>query len=265
MSSEPERVPPAPFNESVGLIVGGTAGVGLAAARQLAEAGMSVLVLVGRNRERGEAAAAAVRSVAATEVIFLAADSGEPAQVQGVVDTVIERFGRIDLCVNSTASNHTPRLLHEIAIADIGAILADQALPPLYMSRAVLEPMRRQGRGVILNVASDAAKSPTPGESVIGAAMAAITMFSRTMAVEAKRDGVRVNVLTPSLIANTLTYDMLSADPFSARLFGKAAKLASLGVAEPEDLAALIVFLASPAAAKLTGQAISVNGGISAA
>ena len=144
-------------------------------------------------------------------------------------------------------------------------MLMQQALAPMIMSRLALPAMREQRGGVIINVAFDAAKAPTPGESVIGAAMAAIVVFSRTLAIEAKRDGIRVNVLTPSLIGNTDVYERIMADPFSAKLFSNAASLAHLGVAQPEDLAALMLFLASPTAARLTGQAISVNGGISAA
>jgi NAD(P)-dependent dehydrogenase (short-subunit alcohol dehydrogenase family) len=125
--------------------------------------------------------------------------------------------------------------------------------------------MRAQSSGCIINVASDAAKVPTPGESVIGAAMAAIVVFSRTAAMEAKRDGVRVNVLTPSLVEGTGTAERLFADEFSARLFGKARALAQLGVSTPDDQAALMVYLAGPRGVRITGQAISVNGGISSA
>jgi 2-hydroxycyclohexanecarboxyl-CoA dehydrogenase len=94
--------------------------------------------------------------------------------------------------------------------------------------------------------------------------MAAIIMFSRTMAMEAKRNGIRVNVVTPSLINSTGGYERVQADEFASRLFSKATKLAALGLAEPDDLASLIVYLTGPESAKLTGQAISVNGGISA-
>src|SRR5699024_5961732 len=130
---------------------------------------------------------------------------------------------------------------------------------------AVLPYMREQKSGSIINIASDAAKVATPGESVLGAAMAAIVMFTRTVAVEAKRDGIRANAITPSLIANTATAERVLSDGFSKKLFEKAAQSAQLGVAEPEDLAELVMFLAGPGSAKLTGQAISVNGGISAA
>jgi NAD(P)-dependent dehydrogenase (short-subunit alcohol dehydrogenase family) len=74
--------------------------------------------------------------------------------------------------------------------------------------------------------------------------MAAIVMFSRVTAIEAKRDGIRVNVITPSLIAGTPTAESVLRDGFSKKLFEKAASLAHLGVAEPDDLASLVVFLA---------------------
>jgi NAD(P)-dependent dehydrogenase (short-subunit alcohol dehydrogenase family) len=145
------------------------------------------------------------------------------------------------------------------------SIISDQVMGPLLMARAVLAGMRERKRGTIVSVASDAAKIATPGETIIGAAMAAIVMFSRALAMEAKRDGIRVNVATPSLIADTQITERLMADPFSAALFGKAGKMASLGVATVADVAELIVFLSSDCASKITGQAISPNGGISAA
>ena len=179
-------------------------------------------------------------------------------------DQAISKLGGVDVLINTTTGAYVPKLFFRMEIEDILPTLLQQALAPMIMSRLVLPKMREQKSGVIINVASDAAKVPTPGETVLGAAMAAIVVFSRTLAMEAKRDGIRVNVLTPSLIGSTDLFTRIMDDPFSAKLFSNAAKLASLGVAEPEDLAALMVFLASPAAAKLTGQAISVNGGISA-
>ena len=91
-------------------------------------------------------------------------------------------------------------------------------------------------------------------------------MFSQTVALEAKRYGIRVNAITPSLVVGTEGSDRITAgDGFSAKLFTRVAAMADLGVTDAHDQAALVVFLAGPAAARLTGQAISVNGGISAA
>ena len=131
----------------------------------------------------------------------------------------------------------------------------------MYLGRAA--SFRVPFEQCIINVASDAGKLSTPGETVIGAAMAGIVMFSRALANEAKRSGIRVNVLTPSIIRGTPLYDDLMEHPFASKLFTKAEKMASLGVVEADELAQLAVFLASPAAAKLSGQAISMNGGIS--
>lgn len=253
-----------PSDPRVALLVGGSSGVGLATARHLAAAGITHIALAARGIERGEQAAAAL-STGGVDARFFEVDANSPASAAALVEQVETAFGTIDILVVSTAASVYPRLLADISLDDIPATLSEQALAPLLMSRAVLPGMRARGGGSIVLVASDAAKSATPGETVIGAAMAAITMFGRAMAMEVKRDGIRVNIATPSLIAGTPIYDRLMQDEFSARLFGKAAKMASLGVAEPDDLAALIAFLSSPAAARITGQAISVNGGISAA
>jgi 2-hydroxycyclohexanecarboxyl-CoA dehydrogenase len=248
------------------VISGGTAGVGLAAAHQFVGAGVRRLALIGRNPERGRAARQAVADHAPeAQVIFFSADANDVDQARRACAAVHSALGGIDVLINTTAASYVPKLLFLTEVEDIAPILLAQALAPMVMSRLVLPGMRDQKSGVIINVASDAAKVPTPGESVIGAAMAAIVTFTRTLAIEAKRDGIRANVLTPSLIGNTDVYARVMNDPFSAKLFANAAKLANLGVAQPDDIAALMVFLASPAAARLTGQAISVNGGVSAA
>jgi NAD(P)-dependent dehydrogenase (short-subunit alcohol dehydrogenase family) len=89
-------------------------------------------------------------------------------------------------------------------------------------------------------------------------------MFSRTLAMEAKRRKIRVNVVTPSLVRNTLTHDRVMADHFSSKLFEKAMERAHLGIPDAAEVAATVIFLLSLQSSKLTGQVISVNGGISA-
>ncbi|MFA7438938.1 SDR family NAD(P)-dependent oxidoreductase [Castellaniella sp.] len=248
------------------LVTGGTSGVGLETAIQFVQAGVRRIAVIGRNEERGRQACNAISAHAPdAQVEFIAADANEGGQAARAVDQAVKRLGAIDVLVNSTVGPAVPRLFHAMPFDDIGPTVLGQMLAPLLMSHLVLPGMRERNGGVIINIASDAAKVATPGESVIGAAMAAIVMFSRTLAIEAKRQGIRVNVITPSLIEGTATYDRIFADSFSKKLFTGAAALAHLGVAQPEDLAGLIVFLASPAARRITGQAISVNGGISAA
>lgn len=254
------------FPSSVVLIVGGTSGVGLSAAMKFAAAGVRKIVIVGRTVERGEAARDQVAADCPdADVRFIAGDANRAGDALRICAETIAIFGTIDILLNSTVGTAPPALLKNIPIEQIESILIEQAIGPLLMSRAVMPCMVQAHGGVILNIASDAAKLATPGESVIGGAMAAIVMFTRALAIEGKRDGIRANALTPSVIADTLTNERMQQDPFAAKLFGKAGQMASLGMAVADDLADLAVFLASPAARRITGQAISANGGISAA
>jgi 2-hydroxycyclohexanecarboxyl-CoA dehydrogenase len=249
--------------DSALIIAGGTAGVGLATAHAFAAAGTRRIALIGRNPERGVAGRKMTCAFGARSLT--AADGGNLEQATRAIAEAHRVLEGLDIVINSTTASYVPKLLFRMDPAEMLPTLLAQAMPPLVMSRLALPYLRAQKSGVILNIASDAAKVPTPGETVLGAAMAAIVTFSRTLAMEAKRDGIRVNVLTPSLIANTDLYTKVMSDAFSQKLFTNATKLANLGVAQPEDLAGLLVYLASPAAARLTGQAISLNGGISAA
>jgi NAD(P)-dependent dehydrogenase (short-subunit alcohol dehydrogenase family) len=253
------------YPESAVVIAGGTSGVGLASALAFADAGVRRIALLARDPGRGHAAAGLVREhCPQAQVEFVPADGADPALAEAAVLKAHAALGGLDVLVSSTAAAYRPELLHRTAPEDLAGILTAMALPPMHFTRAALPLMRAQGGGSIVNIASDAAKVPTPGEAVLGAAMAAIVMFSRVAAIEAKRDGIRVNALTPSLIAGTPTAENVLRDGFSRKLFEKAAAQAHLGVAEPGDLASLIVFLGGPASARLTGQVISVNGGISA-
>lgn len=248
------------------LITGGTSGVGLATAHRFAAAGVTRIALIGRNAERGEKACAAVRAAAPrADVHFVAGDANDPAQAVSAATAARDLLGGIDVLVNSTTALYVPELLRDTPVEDIAVMLTGQALAPMHMCRVVLPWMIAEHAGSIINLASDAAKVPTPGETVLGAAMAAIVTFTRTLALEAKRDGIRVNAVTPSLIEDTLIGERALAGGFSKKLFEKAQAQAHLGRTHPEDLAELIVFLAGPGAARITGQVISVNGGISVA
>jgi len=252
--------------ESVALVCGATAGIGLAVAYALLDAGVRKMMIVGRNADRGETAHKALADRhPESDVRFEAADLSSPQASARVVGCTIENFGRIDTLVSLAAGDPMPCLLHETPIERVPEIIGSITSGILLPLRAALPNMMAEGGGSMICVASDAAKVATPGECSIGAAMAAVAMFCRTLALEARRSGIRVNCVTPSIVQNTPLFDKVMRDPFASRLFSKAVHRAALGVAEPEDLAQLVVFLASPAAARLTGQTISVNGGISAA
>jgi 2-hydroxycyclohexanecarboxyl-CoA dehydrogenase len=242
------------------LVTGGTGGIGLAIAARLLRDGAKI-VIAGRNVERGAAALATLDSDGAH---FVAGDAGDAAQCAQIVEQTIDRLGGIDALFSCAGGNPMPRLLKDIPLDDLMGTVQRSLAPTILPARAVLPAMSSQGSGSILCVASDAGKLATPGETAIGAAMAAIIMFCRAMAYEVKRQGIRVNCLTPSIVEGTDLHDTLMEDAFAARLFSKAKTLAHLGVVQPADLANMAAFLASNDAARITGQTISVNGGISA-
>ena len=259
-----DRPSPKALSACSALIVGGTAGIGLASARALAAAGVPRIAVVGRNAERGQLAAKSIAELGAT-AHFVAGDAADPDAATAIAAEADQVLSGVDILMCTTAADVRPELFTNIPTTDISRMLTQLALPSMHMASAVLPAMRSRRCGVIVNVASDAAKTATPGEAVIGAAKAAIVMFTRTIAIEEKRYGIRANALTPSLVHGTASTERITADGFSAKLFARAAKQADLGVPTADDIAALTVFLCGPAAARLTGQAISVNGGISAA
>jgi 2-hydroxycyclohexanecarboxyl-CoA dehydrogenase len=246
-------------------ILGGTAGVGFEAAAQFAGTGARVVVL-GRNDDRGAAAVAKLLArVPGGSIAFVRVDAADAQDAVRAENEARVLLGQIDVLMCTTGPSHPPELLHEIPIDEVMPRIDEITRPPLHMMSAVLPAMRAAGGGAMVIVASDAAKTATPGETLVGAAMGCIVMFARAAALEEKRRGIRINLLTPSLIADTPGAALIDSSPFAAKLFQKAAAMAHLGVADASDLAAMALYLASPAARRITGQAISINGGISVA
>jgi 2-hydroxycyclohexanecarboxyl-CoA dehydrogenase len=250
-----------PFAEMTALLVGATSGMGLETAAQLAEAGVPRIILNGRSPDRAEAAADMIRARAAgCEVVLVTGDATDPATV-----AALAAAGPCDLFVHAVPGNAPPAPFERADPASFAPLMTAHLGSAFAIAHAVLPGMVGRGGGTMIFIASDAAKIPTPGESVHGALMAALVMFARTLALELARRSIRVHALTPSIVADTISHDRMMADPFSAKLFEKALSRAALGVPVPADIAAAAVFLASPAAARITGQAITVNGGIAIA
>lgn len=254
------------LDESIVVLTGSSAGIALEIACQFAESGSTGIVLNGRSEKTGQAAVDAVRSRAPQcEVHFFAGDATVADDINRLIATSVRMFGRVDVLVNSVGGGLSPRPFSETPPSSFCDLANRHFLAALHACHAVLPHMIAQEGGVILNMASDAGKIATPGETVIGGLKAATIMFTRTLALEVSRWGIRTHCLTPSIVRLTPNYDRLMSDEFSRKLFQKAESRARLGVTTPADIAKLAVFLASPSASNMTGQVVSVNGGISAA
>lgn len=254
------------YKDSAALITGGTGGIGLEIAAQMAEAGVPRVAINGRTAERGEAALAKLKArVPGCDFHFIAGDPRDYGEAARVIETAVAALGSLDILVSSIPGHLSPQPFHKVPPEAFAEQINSHFGSVINICHAALPHLIERDGGTIINIASDAAKVATPGEAIQGALKAAVVMFSRTLALEASRNGIRVHAITPSIVRETSAYQRVMASEFSQRLFAKAEAKAKLGVAEPSDIAPLAVFLAGPGASRMTGQAISVNGGISAA
>jgi 3-oxoacyl-[acyl-carrier protein] reductase len=250
----------------VALVTASTSGIGAETALRLAQAGARAVVVNGRNADTGRQVADRLHAQCPdTQFKFIAADLDDLEQVRRLVAESRDAFGRIDILVHCGGAQIKPDLFVNTDAATFAPMLQGHFMSLLYCCHCVLPIMKEQGGGAIVAVASDAGKIATPGETLIGAAKAAAIMFIRCLALEVARFGIRANVMTPSIVRETKSHARVMSGELSRKVFEKAESRARLGVPTPADVAPMIVFLASPLASKITGQAVSVNGGISAA
>ena len=239
----------------VALVTGGSRGIGRAIVDELARSGCKVGV-VATSEAGAEAAAAAARETGA-EVSGWAADVRDPARANAVVEQIVARWGRLDVLVNNAGITRDG-LLMRMADEDIDAVIDVNLKGTLYWCRAVARPMTKARSGCIVNVSSIVGITGNAGQSNYAAAKAGIFGLTRSLAAEFGERGVRVNAVAPGYIQT----DMTAGLP-------EAVKQASLTriplgrLGDPTDIARAVLFLASDAAAYITGATLVVDGGMS--
>ncbi|MDB5968735.1 MAG: hypothetical protein JWQ90_1185 [Hydrocarboniphaga sp.] len=258
------------------MVVGGGGGIGTAVSARLAAEGAQIII-VGRSVERGERALVRLRSeVPAGRFLFRRADINQIDSCRDLFSWVNGAVGGLDALVNcaspeTSESGEANRAEGSIAgpfagidPAAVGTFLQASLGSLFLLCHSALTSLRAAKSASLVLFASDSGRVAAPNQTMIGATRAAIMMFTRSLALELAREGIRVNCVSPSFVAHTPVYDRVMQGPGASRAQSAAAR-AGLGLAVPEDIAALVAFLCGAGSARLTGQIISVNGGLTAA
>lgn len=241
------------------LVTGATGAIGFEIAAHAAAGGALVGVHGSRPETAATAAARLGERVPSARLVTAAADFREPGSIEAMVEAFAREAGRIDAVIHCAIAG-SPGIAGPFSGVDPAALATHAALVLGSFQRvclAALPHLSRQG-GTIVGFASDAGRFAAPRQAVVGAAFGGIIAFVRNLAVEAARDGVRVHCIAPSFVAGTPM-----AEAHAARADAARAR-AGLGLPTPADIAPMALFLCGPGAARITGQVISINGGLNA-
>jgi len=240
----------------VALVTGAARGLGRSISLALADAGADVALGL---RDGGDAADLADQIEGMGRRAFrVQMDVLAPAQITDAVAAVIEALGRIDILVNN-AGLGPENMAVDVNEPDFDLTFDTNVKGLFFTSQAVGRRMIEQGSGNIVNLSSQAGFIALPGEAVYCASKAAVAHLTKCLAVEWGEHGINVNAIAPTFIRTPGTAAALSDPAFAADVRERIAGLHRVG--EPVDVAGAVVFLASPAAALVTGTTLMVDGG----
>jgi 2-hydroxycyclohexanecarboxyl-CoA dehydrogenase len=243
------------------LVAGGGGGIGRAVALALAGAGANTAV-ADIAKENAEKVSGEVRALG-VESIACAVDLTQRTQVEGAVGDLLSRFGRIDILVNCQGWDRLEPFV-ESSEETWDKLLAINFKSVLYTVKAVLPQMISQGSGgKVINIASDAGRVGSSWEAVYAGAKGAVIAFSKTIAREVARHKINVNVVCPGLTETPLLNAVRTQSEQTGKIIDAVTKATPFRrAAQPEEIAAAVLFFASPAAQFITGQTLSVSGGL---
>lgn len=238
----------------VAVVTGGSRGIGRAIALGLSARGAKV-VIGARNPEAAQKVVAEIEAAGA-EGIAVAADISREAEADGLIQTGLKRFGRLDILVNN-AGITKDGLLIRMKEEDWDAVLDVNLKGAFFTTRAALRPMLRAQSGRIVNISSVAGTMGIPGQANYSASKAGLIGFTKAVAKEVASRSITVNAVAPGFIETEMTA-VLSEDRKKSYL-GQI-PMGRFGAAE--EVAALVSFLVSEAASYITGQVITIDGGL---
>lgn len=255
--SETANTPKFDLSTKVAIVTGGSRGIGLAAATALCAAGAKVVV-ASRKPEPLEQAAAHIREQTGGEALAVPAHTGDDEAVARVVERAKSEFGGVDILVNNAATN-----------PHFGPIMSSQdshwdktwdvnVKGYFRMVRACVPSMNERGGGRIINIASVAGRRVQPGMGVYCVSKAAVVMLTQVLAVELAAQKINVNALTPGFVKTKFSSAIWGNEAIAKAVIGS---IPQQRMAVPEEIANMILFLASNESSFVTGSIIDIDGG----
>ncbi len=244
------------MNTQVVLITGGLTGIGRATAFAFAKEGTQV-VISGRRDEDGQKLVSEIRKAGA-EAEFIHADVRREEEVRNLIDKAVERFGHLDVAVNTAGTEGVPGPITEQTAASYAATFDTNVLGTLLSMKHELRVMLPQKHGSIVNISSTYGHTGAQGASVYSASKHAVEGLTKSAALEAAGTGVRVNVIAPGPIETPMLNRFTKTEERKAGLVSNV-PLNRAGT--PEEIAQAIVFVSSDKASFITGASYLVDGG----
>ena len=243
------------FAGKTAVVTGGSRGIGRAVCLELAKGGANVVLCYAGNDAAAQKTAEAVEA-AGGKALALRCDVSDAAQVQSLIDTAVDRFGRVDILVNNAGITRD-NLLLRMSEADFDAVISANLKGTFLCMKAVSRLMLKQRYGRIVNLSSVVGLRGNAGQVNYAASKAGVVGMTKSLAKELAARGVTVNAVAPGFIET----DMTAALTEQAR----AAALGSIPMGRlgtAEDVAKAVAFLAGDSAAYITGQVLAVDGGM---
>lgn len=239
------------------IVTGGTRGIGKGIARRFIEEGASV-ALFGTNPEKGNETLNELQALAKAgqKVAFYQVDVGSSEQVKASIDQVYQDFGGVDILVNNAGITRD-NLLMRLSEADWDLVLTTNLKAVFNTCQAVVRPMLKARKGKIVNITSVVGLMGNPGQTNYAASKAGMIGFTKSLAKEMGARSICVNCVAPGFITTDMT-DVLNEKQKEALL----AQIPMQRLGAPEDIANAVLFLASPLADYITGQVLTVDGGM---
>jgi NAD(P)-dependent dehydrogenase (short-subunit alcohol dehydrogenase family) len=248
------------LNGKAAIVTGAASGIGRAAAVLFAKAGANV-VIADLNVSDGQAAAE-LASKSGRRAIFVRTDVSREADIESLVSSCMEAFGRLDVMFNNAGVSGAQGSLEKIAVEDWDRTL-NVCLRSVFLGiKHAVGPMRANGGGAIISTASGAAVQGYNGIHGYCAAKAGVVNLTRSASLEYACDNIRINAISPGGISTPMVYVAMGGKDFADAHLLDAQPLPRVG--QPEDIANAALFLASDAASFITGQNLIVDGGATA-